>query len=110
MQTQINNTDNGKCNRDSFLLLGFLVFILRKYNRGIGTRTIDLCIDILENKDRNYGTDYQNIHKNIPGYSISTIHKVFSLFIRIKIITKKDDGYMFDLENTNLLLNSFTKE
>lgn len=85
---------NRKTNNEKMIILGFMVFLLYKYDKGIGSKTIDLCMCILKNSNQTYGKDYEAIHENMSNYSIATIHKVFSLFVKRGII-KKDKGGNF---------------
>lgn len=88
---------NRKTNNEKMIILGLMVYLLHKYDKGIGSKTIDLCVHILKNSNRTYGKDYEALHNHMPNYSIATIHKVFSLFVKKGIIKKDKNGdFYFD--------------
>ena len=81
-------------------LLGYLLELLAKQNRGIGVKTIDLCNMLIEkaidskiNKEA-VGNNYQHMQKEFK-ISKATVHKVISALIECDVIAKKDNKYLF---------------
>jgi len=83
--------------KEKLLLLGLLIKILSAHHQGIGSKSVELCLILIDEK-KPLGSSYAEANKNL-FISISTIHKVFHTFTRVGIIKRNSFGeFYFDKE------------
>lgn len=94
-------------NKDKFLLFGFFISLAREKNIPIGASTLSLCDFIASNPNKEYGKNYSDISSCFPHYSISTVHKIFSMLIDMSIMSKEKSGnYVLDVPRAIQLINN----
>lgn len=94
--------------RENYLLLGFMIHTLSRYHQGIGSKTVELCEMLINENNKTFGKSYAEAREKTM-ISMSTVHKVFHVFIKIGIIKRDHLGDFYFDKNKALAIISENK-